>query len=120
MRRTVLSEASNLKDLSHALLQPLVASGPVLPAAANNPLKLLRTPKALKVTEGPLSITSQSRIVAKNAVLKPSAEGSPDKGNMHWFDTSAARYFRVNNLKNRSNPAVHMVEVRAWKSGKSA
>jgi len=37
---------------------------------------------------------------------------------MHKFDPVKASYVRVNMLKNSSNPAVHIVEVRAFEAGK--
>jgi len=41
-----------------------------------------------------------------------------EKGYIHKFDPVKARYVRVNMLKNSDNPAVHLVEVRAWEAGK--
>jgi len=41
-----------------------------------------------------------------------------DKGYMHKFAPAKARYIRVNMLKNSDNPAVHLVEVRAFEAGK--
>ncbi len=41
-----------------------------------------------------------------------------EKGYMHKFKPAKARYIRVNVLKNSDNPAVHLVEVRAWEPGK--
>ena len=40
------------------------------------------------------------------------------KGYTHKFAPTKARYIRVNMLKNSDNPAVHLVEVRAWEAGK--
>ena len=40
------------------------------------------------------------------------------KGYMHKFAPTKARYIRVNMLTNSDNPAVHLVEVRAWETGK--
>jgi len=41
-----------------------------------------------------------------------------EKGYMHKFAQARARYIKVNMLKNSDNPAVHLVEVRAWEAGK--
>ncbi|MCY2930675.1 MAG: family 20 glycosylhydrolase [Planctomycetota bacterium] len=41
-----------------------------------------------------------------------------EKGYMHKFAPTKARYIRVNVLKNSDNPATHLVEVRAWETGK--
>ncbi len=41
-----------------------------------------------------------------------------EKGYMHKFNATPARYIRVNVLKNSANPAVHLVEVNAWEPGK--
>ena len=55
---------------------------------------------------------------------KPVADSSgnstpgTEKGYMHKFDPVKASYVRVNMLKNSSNPAVHIVEVRAFEAGK--
>ena len=46
------------------------------------------------------------------------AEVGTEKGYMHKFDAVKARYVRVNMLKNSSNPAVHLVEVRVYEAGK--
>jgi Glycosyl hydrolase family 20, catalytic domain/F5/8 type C domain/Chitobiase/beta-hexosaminidase C-terminal domain len=37
-----------------------------------------------------------------------------DQGRLHQFAPTKARYIRVNMLKNSDNPAVHLVEVRAY------
>ncbi|MEI6219163.1 MAG: glycoside hydrolase family 20 zincin-like fold domain-containing protein, partial [bacterium] len=42
-------------------------------ASADNPLKLLPTPKVLKVDDGRIPLTSESRIVATDPSLKPLA-----------------------------------------------
>ena len=42
-----------------------------------------------------------------------------DQGRMHQFVPVKARYIRVNMLKNSDNPAVHLVEVRAYEVAKS-
>jgi len=41
-----------------------------------------------------------------------------EKGYMHTFAPTKARYIRVNVLKNSDNPATHLVEVRAWETPK--
>ena len=41
-----------------------------------------------------------------------------EKGYMHKFTPTKARYIRVNVLKNSDNPATHLVEVRAWEAPK--
>ncbi|MCY2924175.1 MAG: discoidin domain-containing protein, partial [Planctomycetota bacterium] len=41
-----------------------------------------------------------------------------EKGYLHKFDATPARYVRVNMLKNSDNPAVHLVEVRVYEAGK--
>jgi len=41
-----------------------------------------------------------------------------EKGYTHTFSPVKARYIKVNMLKNSDNPAVHLVEVRAWEAGK--
>ena len=41
-----------------------------------------------------------------------------EKGYMHKFAPTKARYIRVNVLKNSDNPATHLVEVRAFEAGK--
>jgi hexosaminidase len=46
------------------------------------------------------------------------AEVGTEKGYMHKFAPARTRYIRVNMLKNSDNPAVHLVEVRAWETGK--
>jgi hypothetical protein len=38
---------------------------------------------------------------------------------MHTFAPTKARYIRVNMLKNSDNPAVHLVEVRAYEAAKT-
>ncbi|MEI7837411.1 MAG: family 20 glycosylhydrolase [Planctomycetota bacterium] len=48
---------------------------------------------------------------------KNAAPGT-EKGYMHKFAPAKARYIRVNMLKNSDNPAVHLVEVRAFEAGK--
>jgi hypothetical protein len=40
-----------------------------------------------------------------------------EKGYTHKFDPIKARYVKVNMLKNSDNPAVHLVEVRAYEAG---
>lgn len=45
-------------------------------------------------------------------------EVGTEKGYTHKFDAKNARYVRVNMLKNSSNPAVHLVEVRVYEAGK--
>jgi len=45
-------------------------------------------------------------------------EVGTEKGYTHKFAPTKARYIRVNMLKNSDNPAVHLVEVRAWETGK--
>jgi hexosaminidase len=42
-----------------------------------------------------------------------------DQGRMHEFAPTKARYIRVNMLKNSDNPAVHLVEVRAYEAAKT-
>jgi hypothetical protein len=42
-----------------------------------------------------------------------------DQGRMHQFAPAKGRYIRVNMLKNSDNPAVHLVEVRAYEAGKT-
>ncbi len=42
-----------------------------------------------------------------------------DQGRMHQFAPTKARYIRVNMLKNSDNPAVHLVEVRAYEAAKT-
>jgi hexosaminidase len=39
------------------------------------------------------------------------------QGRMHQFAPTKARYIRINMLKNSDNPAVHLVEVRAYEKG---
>jgi hexosaminidase len=46
------------------------------------------------------------------------AAAGTEKGYTHKFDPVKARYIRVNMLKNSDNPAVHLVEVRAFEAGK--
>jgi len=46
------------------------------------------------------------------------AEVGTEKGYTHKFSPVKARYVRVNMLKNSSNPAVHLVEVRVFEAGK--
>ncbi len=41
-----------------------------------------------------------------------------EKGYLHKFNPTPARYVKVNMLKNSDNPAVHLVEVRAYEAGK--
>jgi hexosaminidase len=45
-------------------------------------------------------------------------ETGTEKGYMHTFAPTKARYIRVDVLKNSDNPATHLVEVRAWEAGK--
>ena len=45
-------------------------------------------------------------------------ETGTDKGYMHKIAPTKARYIKVNMLKNSDNPAVHLVEVRAYEAGK--
>jgi hypothetical protein len=42
-----------------------------------------------------------------------------DQGRMHTFAPTKGRYIRVNMLKNSDNPAVHLVEVRAYEAAKT-
>ncbi|MCY2930384.1 MAG: family 20 glycosylhydrolase [Planctomycetota bacterium] len=53
-------------------------------------------------------------------VADASANTAPEteKGRLHKFDPTPARYVRVNVLKNSDNYAAHLVEVRAWEAGK--
>ncbi len=46
------------------------------------------------------------------------AEVGTEKGYLHKFEPTKARYVKVNMLKNSDNPAVHLVEVRAYEAGK--
>ncbi len=46
------------------------------------------------------------------------AEVGTEKGYLHKFEPTKARYVRVNMLKNSKNPAVHLVEVRVYEAGK--
>ena len=48
----------------------------VAPTRAGCPLKLLPTPKSIKVSGGEMPLTAQSRIVVLDAKLKPLAESS--------------------------------------------
>jgi len=41
-----------------------------------------------------------------------------EKGYLHKFDATKARFVRVNMLKNSDNPAVHLVEVRVFEAAK--
>ena len=43
---------------------------------------------------------------------------SNQQGYTHKFAATKARYVKVNMLKNSDNPAVHLVEVRAFEAGK--
>jgi hexosaminidase len=45
-------------------------------------------------------------------------EVGTEKGYMHKFAPTKARFIRVDVLKNSNNPATHLVEVRAWEAGK--
>ncbi len=42
-----------------------------------------------------------------------------DQGRMYQFAPTKGRYIRVNMLKNSDNPAVHLVEVRAYEAAKT-
>ena len=41
-----------------------------------------------------------------------------EKGYLHKFPPTKARYLKVNMLRNSDNPAVHLVEIAAWEAGK--
>ncbi|MCY2931492.1 MAG: family 20 glycosylhydrolase [Planctomycetota bacterium] len=56
-----------------ALTLGLVVGGVAAPARADNPLRLLPTPKVLKVQDGRVPLTADSRIVAADEALKPLA-----------------------------------------------
>ncbi len=45
-------------------------------------------------------------------------EPETDRGRLHTFKATQARYIRVNVLNNSENPAVHLVEVWAYEAGK--
>ena len=45
-------------------------------------------------------------------------QAETDKGRLHKFEPTAARYVKVNMLKNSANPAVHVIELRVYEAGK--
>ena len=54
-------------------------------------------------------------------VVDASGNTAPEtsRGRFHAFAPAKGRYIRVNMLKNSDNPAVHLVEVRAYEPAKS-
>jgi hypothetical protein len=54
-------------------------------------------------------------------VVDATTNNTPEttQGRMHQFAPTKARYIRVNMLKNSDNPAVHLVEVRAYEAAKT-
>ena len=55
-----------------------------------------------------------TKVVDAAANLEPATE----KGVLHKFNPTPARYIRVNMLKNSAQDAVQIVELRAFEAGK--
>jgi hypothetical protein len=64
-----------------------------------------------------VSVGTETNTLTQVVDASQNTEVGTEKGYMHTFAPARARYIRVNMLKNSDNPAVHLVEVRAWEAG---
>jgi hexosaminidase len=65
-----------------------------------------------------VSVGPETNALTQVVDASKNAEVGTEKGYMHKFAPTKARYVRVNMLKNSDNPAVHLVEVRVFEAGK--
>ena len=65
-----------------------------------------------------VSVGTDTNKLTQVADASGNTQAGTEKGYTHKFAPTKARYIRVNMLKNSDNPAVHLVEVRAWEAGK--
>ncbi|MCY2929542.1 MAG: family 20 glycosylhydrolase [Planctomycetota bacterium] len=65
-----------------------------------------------------IEVSADGKAWALVADASKNATPGAEKGYMHAFPPVKARNIKVNLLKNSDNPAVHLVEVRAWEAGK--
>ena len=65
-----------------------------------------------------VSVGTDSNKLIQVVDASTNAVAGTENGYMHKIAPTKARYIRVDVLKNSDNPATHLVEVRAWETGK--
>jgi hexosaminidase len=66
-----------------------------------------------------IEVSTDGKSWAQVVDASKNATPETDQGRMHQFAATKGRYIRVNMLKNSDNPAVHLVELRAYEAAKT-